>query len=222
MINKTQNSKLEILILIIFVCLGFSVFDLGFISKIHAQSPSPTGTTVRDNIKQQVAQELSQIKQSVSKKAFLGTIATKSDTGITLTTHLNQTKNVTVTTDTTIRLAGSKEGTLADLKANDYVLVMGNVDGAGVMTAVRLLIVPKPGTDTRKTVFAKVTKVTTSTLTVESPDKQTWSVKLSSAVKYNGKTKATDIKVDSNIVVLGTVSSTTITAKHIVLLPSSQ
>ncbi len=205
------------------IYLVLSISSLVFITPVHAQSPSPTGTSVRDNIKQQVAEELNQIKQAVSKKAFLGTIATKTDTGITLTSHMGQTKTVIVTTDTTIRLTGGKEGTIADLKTNDYVLVMGNVDGAGVMTAVRLLIVPKPTVENRKTIFGKVTKVTTTALTVQTADTKDWTVKLSSAVKYNGKNKSSDIKVGSQVVVLGTsTTDLAITAKFVHLFPASQ
>lgn len=190
------------------------------VSIVSAQSPTPTGTSVRDNIKEQVTQELNQIKQAVSKKAFLGTIATKTDTGITLTSHLGQTKTVIVTTDTTVRLSGGKEGTSADLKTNDYILVMGNVDGAGVMTAVRLLIVPKPAAENRKTIFGKVTKSTTASLTIQTPDSKDWTIKLSSTVKFNDKNKSTDIKVGSQVIVLGTsTTDLNLTAKFIHLFP---
>lgn len=206
-----------------FFLLTFSILFLALGSKVSAQSPSPTGTSIRDSIKQQVTEELKEIKQAVSKRAWLGTITSKTETGFVMTTHLGQTKNVTITTDTTIRLTGSKDGTLTDLKVNDYILVMGNVDGAGNMTAIRLLVVTKPNEDKRKTIMGTVTAVTTSSLTLETISKESWTVKLSSAVKYNDKVKSTDIKVGAKIIVLGTTTGATgMTAKFVHLFPASQ
>ncbi len=225
MMTKSQipNLKSQLVIDVLKYCSFIGICSLSIVASVSAQSPSPTGTTVRDNIREQVAQELNQIKQAISKKAFLGTISAKSDTGITLTSHLNQPKTIIVTTDTTIRLSSGKEGTLADLKTNDYVLVMGNVDGAGVMTAVRLLIVPKPLTENRKTIYGKVTKVSTTSLTIQTEGAKDWIVKLSSSVKYNGKNKSTDIKVGSVVVVLGTsTTDLALTAKFVHLFPASQ
>ena len=160
------------------------------------------------------------IKQAVSKRAYLGTITSKSDATLTLTTPTKATRTVTVTTDSAIKLTGGKDGTIADLKEGNTVLIMGDADAEGKLTAKRLLVVPTPPTDKRRAIFGNVTKAATSQLTVTDIKNQNWTIKLTSATKYTEKTKSSDIKTDTKIVIVGTTGSTanTLTAKVINLV----
>ncbi len=192
--------------------------------KVAAQSPSPSATsagTIRDAVKQKVSEELANIKQAVAKRAYVGTISAKSDLTLTITNLKNQSRTATVTTDTTIKLTGGKDGTVADLKVGDFIIAMGDADSNGVLNTKRLLVITQPEADTRDAVFVTVTKVTISSLTAENIKKESWTIKLSSTTKYTGATKATDIKVGSKIIAVGTVSSSTITANIIHLLPTN-
>lgn len=184
-----------------------------------AQTPSPT--SIRDAVKKQVDQELSTIKQAVAKKAYVGSISAKSDLSLTITNLKNQSRTATVTADSTIKLVGGKDGTPKDLKVGDFVIAMGDADSAGVLTVKRLLVIAAPPEDKRATVMVTVTKVASSTLTVEDAKKTAWTIKTSSTTKYTGETKSANIKVGSKIIATGSVSAAnTLTTSFIHLLPS--
>src|SRR3989344_4130164 len=110
-----QSAKCKILGFFIIVLI-FSFFILN--SPVLAQSPTPS--SIRDSVKQQVDQELSQIKNNVSKKGFVGTISAKSDGTITISNLQSQTRTALVSTDAIIKLTGGKDGTPADLKVADF------------------------------------------------------------------------------------------------------
>jgi hypothetical protein len=120
-----------------------------------------------------------------------------------------------------IKLKSGRDGTVADLKTGLVILVMGDVDSAGVMTSKRLLVISQPAEFKRQAVMGTVTKASASSLTLEKINtKETWTVKLTSATKYTAKTKAADVKVGLKIVVLGTVTSDkALTALQLHLIP---
>lgn len=179
-----------------------------------ALSQSPT-TTLRDQVRDKVTEELSAIKNNVTKKGYVGTISAKVDATITITNLKNQARQATVTTDTAIKLSGNKDGTPADLKVGDFVIAMGDVDGQGLMTTKRLIVAAKPTEDKRQILSGTVTKISPSSLTMETLDKKTSTFKITAVTKYTNKKKNTDVKVDSKIVI---VADTT-TALLIHLLP---
>ncbi|MDO8487949.1 MAG: DUF5666 domain-containing protein [bacterium] len=188
---------------------------------VLAQSPSPT--SIRDAVKEQVAQELAEIKQAVAKKAYVGSITTIDNLNLTITNLKNQSRTATVTTDTAIKLTGGKDGTSADLKVGLFVIAMGDVDSNGTMTAKRLLVISQPAEDKRQAIFATVTKASASTLTVEDLKKASWTIKLSSTTKYVGNTKTVaDIEIGNKIVAVGTVTAENSLTAAIVNLVSAK
>lgn len=173
----------------------------------YAQTPS---TTIRDAVQQQVQQELSAIKQDVAKKGFVGNITAKSDGTVTISNLKNQTRNILVTGETTIKLSGGGEGTPGDLKVNDFIIAMGSVDSTNKMTAARLLVTKQGEADKREAKYGVVTKTTTSSITVGE-----LVIKVTSATGYTtvtegkiAKSKLADIKVGSKIVYVGTPGTT--------------
>lgn len=178
---------------------------------------SPTSADIRNAVQQQVQQELSNIKQAVAKKGFVGNITAKTDASLTLTNLKNQSRSVVVTGDTTIKLLSGSEGTIADLKTNDFVLVMGNVDSQNKMTASRLLVIKQPDADKRDTRSGAVSKPTTSGFTLAD-----LTVKVSSTTSITtttdgkiAKAKLADIKDGAKVVVVGSVTTTTLTATDV-------
>jgi hypothetical protein len=186
----------------LFKLLIFLTLTLTFTGSVFAQSATDSANPLRDSVKQKVAEELAQIKQAVSKKAFLGSVTTKNDASLTLTTWGNQSRNLLVSTDSVIKLLNNRDGTSADLKVGDYVLAMGNADSQNTLTVSRLLVVKTPGQDTRQIYFGTVTKKTISSLTISTTKNETLDIKLSSATKYTGSAKSADIKTGSKILVL--------------------
>ena len=122
------------------------------ITTVRAQEASTTGT-IRDAVKAKVTEELAQIKKAVAKRAYVGKVATKTDATITLTNLKNATRTITVTADTTIKLASGGEGTPADIKVDNHIIAMGDVDSSGVMTAKRIVITPAIPAEKRKAIF---------------------------------------------------------------------
>lgn len=199
------------------LCIGIFPFSIG------AQTPpaSSSATILRDSVKQKVAEELAAIKQAVSKKGFVGSITAKSDVSLTVVTNKNQPRTVLVTNDSVIKATNNKDITVADLKVGDYILAMGDVDSQNQMTAKRLLIIGKPVSDTRTTVFGTVSETAVSSFTITTPKADTLTLKLSSAVKYNDKYTAKDLKSGVKVIVLYTQTGSSFTAKRVYIFPSS-
>lgn len=183
---------------------------------VSAQTASPSGT-IRDSVKQKVAAELAQIKKAVAKKGFVGSVTTKTDATITMTTLLNQTRNLVVTTDTTVKLSGSKDGTLADIKVGDYILAMGDVDSDNKMNVKRLLVIPQPPADKRVATFGTVTKSTSSSITLTNLKNESYDIKVTAGTKFNDKFKFSDLKDGSKVVVLESTSTTAGKTTHTAL-----
>lgn len=211
-LNKFKYQIIKISILFSVSLFGFSIYALPVIAQ------SPTAADIRNAVQQQVAQELSNIKQAVAKKGFVGNITAKTDASITLTNLKSQPRSVVITGDTTIKLANGSEGTLADLKINDFILVMGSVDSQNKMTAARLLVIKQPAADKRDTKYGIVSKPTSSSLTLGD-----LTVKLSSTTTVTdaklAKAKISDIKDGAKVVVVGSVTGTTLTATDVHLMP---
>lgn len=153
---KRQNLNFKVLV------LTFAFFVLNF-TAASAQSPSPDA--VRDAVKQKVDAEVAAIKSTVSQKAYVGQIKTKSDLTLTITNLAGEARTANLTTDAAIKLTGGKDGTAADVKVGDYVIAMGDADGSGVLTIKRLVEVTKPTPEDRKVIFGIVSKATATLLT---------------------------------------------------------
>ena len=169
---------------------------------VFAQTATDGASQLRDSVKQKVDEELAQIKQVVTKKAFLGTITAKNEASLTLTTWLNEARTTLVTTDSTIKLASGKDGTPTDLKVGNFILVMGDADSQNTLTAKRLIVTTAPADDRRLTYFGTVAKKTSSALSITTSKNDTIDLKLTSATTYTGKTKATDVAVGAKVLVL--------------------
>ncbi|MEK7154620.1 MAG: DUF5666 domain-containing protein [Patescibacteria group bacterium] len=196
------------------------ILSLLLTASLLAQTPSSTGSAIREAVKEQVAA----IKTAVAKKAFVGTISAKADATITVTNLKNQSKTAVITGDTVIRLTGGKDGTFADLKVGDFVIAMGDVDSQGTLTTKRLLVIAKPGADKRRSLTGRVTDTSSSTLTIETLKKEIITIKVTSDTTITNKNKLSDIKVGSKIVAVGlpTLAESTFTAKllHLILSAS--
>lgn len=183
-----------------------------------AQVPAASDSAIRQAVKDQVAA----IKTAVAKRAYVGTISAKADATITITNLNNQPRTAVITGDTVIRLIGGKDGTFADLKAGDFVIAMGDVDNQGTLTTKRLLVIAKPIADKRIVTSGRVTDITTSSYTIETAKKESWTIKFTSDTSFAGKIKRSDIKVGDRIIAVGLPGTTanSITAKLIVQLTS--
>lgn len=193
-----------------------------------AQSPTVTepGTTLREAVKEAVKEQVDSIKQAVAKRSFVGTISKISDLNLTLTTLTGDSRSITMVTDTTVKLISGKEGTLKDIKEGSFVIAMGNIDSAGVLTSKRIVIIAKGLADTRVALYGKATKTAASQLTIETPDKTTLTLKILSDTKFSTKSKVTaakDIKEGFTIVAIAKpgTTKTTFNLTRLFVIPSA-
>lgn len=196
------------------IVAAFLVFSLLKTGLVSAETSTESAQNLRDSVKQKVEEELSQIKKAVSKKAFLGTITSKSEATVTLNNYRNESRQALVTTDSTIKLKNNRDGTLKDLSVGDYILVMGDVDSQNTMTAKRLLVIAPPPADTHKFTFGKITAIG-STITFETPSKETLVAKLSSSTVVTRleagkpvKAKTADLKTGNTVAVISKPGTT--------------
>lgn len=186
--------------------LGFGILGLVIAPKAFAQTPAATGSAIRDAVKEKVAAEVAVIKSSVLKRAYVGTIGTKTETGFDLINIKKETRNIVVTAETTIK-KGAAELTFKDLKSGDFVIAMGDADAKNTMTAKRVLVIDRGAEDKRKTMIFTITKAGTTSLGVENLKKEAWSVRLSTDTQYTSKTKLANLAVGDKIAVIGTAAS---------------
>lgn len=134
---------------------------------ILAATATTSADPIREAVKQKVDAEVAAIKNTVTRKAYVGQIKNKSDLTLTILNQAGENRTANLTTDATIKLASGADGTAADVKVNDHVIAMGDTDGAGVMTVKRLVQITKPEVDTRKVIFGTVSKVSSTSITME-------------------------------------------------------
>lgn len=205
MISQIPNLKSQIPKIL----LSIGIWSLVIAVPVLAQSASPSANPIRDAVKEKVNAELDQIKKNVAKRAFVGNVTAKSDSTLTLTNLKNQPRTITVTADSVIKLTGGKDGTPADLNAGDWLIAMGETDSQNIMTAKRVVVIPKATPENRIPFFATVTKVTSSSLTAENIKKEEVTIKLTSDTDYTGKSKFSDLAVGSKIIVISRAGTTT-------------
>lgn len=181
---------------------------LSFIlSSILLTQVTATPSAVRDAVKEQVAAEVANIAKTKVRRAYVGSIASKTEAGFVLTNHKNESRNITTTAEAVIK-NGAKDLTLKDLKVGDFVIAMGDADSQNNLLAKRILVVAKSPEDKRKTMIFTVIKTTATTLTVENLKKEAWTVKITSDTSFTGKTKVTDLVASDKIAVVGSTAST--------------
>jgi len=171
--------------------------------------PSPTASpsqgTLRDSVKEKVAEQIAQIKSNTSKKAFLGNMTTKSEASLNMVSYgTTTTHQITVTAETVIKLKNNSEGTIKDLKAGDYLLAMGDAGTDGNLVALRILVIDKPAFDNRQLVSGTVTAFTSKTLSL---DKTVLNIS-KDTVFYPNKYKFKDIDPGFNLIAVTNQNTT--------------
>jgi uncharacterized protein YlzI (FlbEa/FlbD family) len=191
----------------------------------QSTSPTPTGTSLQNAIKNKVQEEIDAIKKSVSKRSYVGEITKISDLDFTLNSLTDEARSITITTDTTIKLLSGKDGVIKDIKEKDFLIAMGDADGAGILTAKRVVVIAKPTTDTRQAVSGTITKVSLPQITLETPS-ATLVLRTSSDTKFSSSSKTTalkDLKVGQTLVAIvkPTTTKDTFTATRLLALAQS-
>lgn len=179
---------------------------LSFLLTATLLAQATPNSEILNAVKEKVAAEVAVIKNNVLKRAYVGTLGIKTEIGFDLTNLKQETRNIIVTAETTIK-KGASELTFKDLKSGDFVIAMGDADSKNTMTAKRILVIDKGAEDKRKTMIFTITKTGTTSLGVENLKKEVWSVRLSTDSQYTAKTKLVNLAIGDKIAVIGTNAS---------------
>lgn len=177
-------------------------------AKINSPASSPSPAT-QSATQAAVLQAVAAIKNTTTKRGFVGTISAKDTAAITITNLKNQSRTAIIVGDTTIKLVNGSEGTFADLKPGNFVIAMGYVDSQNSLATSRLLVIAKPAPDKRLVLSGRITDTAAAAFTLETAAKEAWTV----------KSKTTDLKVGNRVAIVGTSSTAlNLTAKLVVPL----
>jgi hypothetical protein len=172
--------------------LQFTIYNLQFLVflfllsfNVYAVSPtaSPSATPLPasseeekiQEIRQAIKDQVTEIKNKIEKKAYVGNIFEITDSTITLSNFRGK-QRVRITEETTIINASKKEIPIKDLALEDKIIALGETDANETLESKRIMVVaPLKNIPAKRMIFCgTVNQVNTktSTLTI-SPLKQT-------------------------------------------------
>ena len=158
---KKINLKFMFLIVIlysIFLILNSSVYAITPTTSPSATttpaSPSQGGPAETEEekvleIRQAIKDKLTEIKDKIEKKAYVGDILEITDSTLTLSNFRGK-QRVRIMEDTVIIGSNKKEASLKDLAVDDRVIAMGEVDANGTLEAKRVVEAIVPATPAAK------------------------------------------------------------------------
>ena len=168
--SKIKNQNYNKLKVFVFV-LTFNFALLTFNSNLLAVSPTPTSTSITitptptpssaspsasltptaietekvQEIRKAIQDKLTQIKEKIEKKAYVGTVLEITDSTLTISNFRGK-QRIRLSADTKIIGTNKKEITAKDIAVDDKIIAMGSVDENETLNAVRIIEVPVPKT----------------------------------------------------------------------------
>lgn len=216
------------------ICLILTICFLFFVNRVIAQSspePSPSPT---DEVTQKVQERMEKVLESAeekSKRAYVGTLKSISNSTLTIETRLGDFQ-IKVVTDAVILNQKREEIELGDLELGSKIIAMGFLNEQNVLEVKRILVIEKFQTPAVEVAFGIVTDISKDekVLTVKHPKKQTiYMVEVTNNTKITKKVegkiqtvKFSDIKENDRLVAIGKPGlneEKIITAKLIHVIP---
>lgn len=212
-----NNKKLFLIILL----SSFLIFGLSINKAIWAQTESATPTekestssadiqenvdSVRKEIEKKVAEKLDKI--TTQKRGYFGKISDLFNKTVVLTLR-TQDLTVKINEETEIVNISRQKVNFDGLEIGSWVIVLGELDQEGVLTAKRVVGIKNPEeSPSREALLVKVTEVGEKSLKVEKNDGSTLTVSIDKKTKISRKNdeKAIikDISAGDKIIVIGT------------------
>jgi hypothetical protein len=193
-----QNLKFKISNLKFKIVLGIFIFSIlltpHFILPAQATDSTPSADIqsklkiLEQEIASKAAKLKNQINQKLQNRVYLGVVKSKTTNTITLATK-TETKMVNISQDTKYYSddPAIKKYGLANLKPEDLIAALGDVDDTGVLTAREIDLEPtQPAA--KKILWGKVTGINEDLLTIQDASSKNYSVSLKSldqTVKLN-------------------------------------
>ncbi|MGB9637489.1 MAG: hypothetical protein ACPLY7_01685 [Microgenomates group bacterium] len=206
------------------------------ITPLASPSASLTPTTAEtekvQEIRRAIQDKLTQIKEKIEKRAYVGTVLEITDSTFTINNFRGK-QRVRLSADTTIIGANKKEITAKDIAVDDKIIAMGTVDENETLNAKRIIVVPAPATmPAKRVVFpgslsAVDNKASALTVTsLQNPD-QSLNIKIDKNSKIVNPDSPKEVIKFQNlnsgkkliVIYLQTADKTLPTAKTIFVLP---
>lgn len=227
---QISNAKYPIILMAILFILFF------WIPNTHAQTATSSASQQTatqsstllqkiNEIKNQIASKAAEIKQEITQKiqnkAYIGKISDLSTSSISLLVR-DETKTITVNEYTGFQIKKGK--TIKNLKKDDYIATLGDVDDKGMLIAKKIVKLDAPPATQSSIIWGITDSVSSTSATFKSRDNQTLKIVTNSntVIKLSGKdAKLNQIGKDRSIVVVGRKSNDSIIAQFIYIVPNA-
>jgi hypothetical protein len=204
------------------VILSFLILNSALIIPELAQAatPSPSQDPAVtefqqkvEQIKQEAASKAADLKNSVSQniqnKAYIGTVTTTQDQQLTIQSA-KITHSISVDQYTSYLDTGGKKSpalqNFKDLKKDDFISALGDVDDKGVMHAKKIIRSKPPTLSEKSATWGQIQSTLVNRLVVMRNDNQKVTFNTDSNTSFgfgNQEIKFTDLKIGNFIIALG-------------------
>lgn len=178
-----------------------------------------------NEIKNQIASKAAEIKQEVTQKiqnkAYIGKISDISGNNISLVVR-DETKTINTNEYTAFQLKKGKS--LKDLKKDDYIASLGDVDDKGALTAKKIIRFDTPPATPSSIVWGILDQTSSTSASIKTRDNQTLKLLTNSntVINLSGREiKLNQITSDRKIVVVGRKNQDSINASFVYVVPNA-
>ncbi|MEK7617116.1 MAG: hypothetical protein AAB414_03605 [Patescibacteria group bacterium] len=151
-------------------------------------TPSADIKSKLEELKKEIASKAAKLKQEVNKKlqnkAYVGLLKTKSDTSITLASNTGP-KLISINQDTAFesKVKNRQKISLKGLSEEDYITALGDVDETQVLTAKKVILLPKAKPSTKTYLWGKIISEEAKLATLLGRDQKNTAVSIPKDVK---------------------------------------
>lgn len=198
----------------------------------HAYSAEATPSSIQaklDELKKEIASKAASLKNNVNKK-----IQNKAYLGVIIENNTSSIKIVSIKGDRTINIneytlfqdtgKGAKKNlTIKDIAKDNTVVVLGDVDDRGVMTAKKVIRIPKREKVEPKFLWGQIQQVSNGTIKILNKDNKALNIPTTGNTLFKlgqEESSLADAKVKKFLVAHMTGKEGAETAKYIYYIPS--
>lgn len=222
--------KIKILKNTILITLVISLFAFTAHTAIAAEasksaSPSSSLADKIKALKNEIASKASELKNEVTKKlqnkALIGSVLSTEDSKLSISTK-NGNKNIQ-TDEYTEYISAGKKITLKDIKADDYIAALGDIDDKNTLKAKRIVKLTKPKESTSKLIWGQIETATNPNITLKTQDSKNIQVTTSSnTIFFLGIAESSflDAKSGKFLIARGELSGNTLKATYVYYIPA--
>lgn len=155
---------------------------------LHAQEATDSAADqIRDAIKEKVKERIQNV--TTRRVGLVGIIEKITENTILLSNAQNK---LTITTDDTtqyLKFPGQRTLKRSELELNQYAIVLGlQPSDSDEVSAKMIQLIKEPEIPKRITVYGTISQINNTSITVTTPQDQTWQINLSRSTDYSERT----------------------------------